>query len=74
MKPCLTSSKYIDWEHSSIIEKAGELSGPCSSVEEIVKSCFTFVRDGIKHSNDYQIDIVTVNTSEALKYNVFQSY
>lgn len=68
MKKYLTSSKYIDWDHPHIIQKAQELSEPCSTEEEIVGSCFRFVRDRIKHSNDFRINPITVKASEVLKY------
>jgi len=46
----LQSSFVIDLEHPSILAKAKELKGNAKSDVEIAKSCFTFVRDHIRHT------------------------
>lgn len=68
MKKYLSSSKIINWDHPSILKLAKELTESCYSEEEIVDSCYNFVRDKIKHSNDYQINPITIKASDVLKY------
>ena len=77
MKKYLESSKYIDWQHPSILKKAHQLASENGdrtpnkdkvNQEEIAKACFLFVRDEIKHSWDYQMNPVTCKASDVLKY------
>ena len=66
MKQYLLSTNYIDWEHSNVIEKASELSNNLDTKLAIAKSCFVFVRDEIKHSNDFKLNPVTLKASDVL--------
>jgi transglutaminase-like putative cysteine protease len=66
-KKYLESSEYIDWNNPCVYKKALELSKNCDSEEIIVKACFEFVRDGIKHSWDYKLNPVTCRASDVLK-------
>jgi len=59
MNKYLVSSKIIDWDNLEIMKKAKELSQNKGNPVDIAKSCFEYVRDGIKHSNDYQLNPVT---------------
>lgn len=63
----LESSKYIDWKSDAIIHLASELSKNKTTEEEIVNSCFEFVRDQIKHSLDYKLNPVTCKASDVLR-------
>lgn len=65
----LESGKYIDWNNSLILEKAKELSNGCKDENEIVQSCFFFVRDQIKHSADYKLNPVTCKASDVLRFS-----
>lgn len=67
-KKFLQPSHYIDWQHPDIMNLAAELASGCDTPEEIGKNCFTFVRDKIKHSWDYQMNPVTCRASDVLKY------
>ena len=67
MREFLEPSKYIDWKSDAIINMASELSKNKSTEEEIVNSCFEFVRDQIKHSLDYKLNPVTCKASDVLK-------
>jgi transglutaminase-like putative cysteine protease len=67
MREFLESSKYIDWESDAIIKMASQLSVGRVTEEEIVQSCFEFVRDKIKHSLDYKLNPVTCKASDVLK-------
>lgn len=70
----LISSKYIDWEHPNILEKAQYLSDNCYTDEDIAKSCFTFVRDEIQHSNDFKRNTTTVKASDVLEHKTGWCY
>ncbi len=66
MKKYLRSTEIIDWKHPEIKSKAEELAvGKCSDTE-IAKSCFEWVRDHIRHIDDYNIQAVSVSASEVL--------
>ena len=66
MNKYLAASQYIDCDHLSIKRKAKELSESYKNDEDITKACFLFVRDQIKHSNDYGLNPTTVKASEVL--------
>ena len=66
MQSFLNFSTYIDGHHPTIAKKASELAKGCASEEEVVKNCFEFVRDSIKHSWDYVINPVTCRASDVL--------
>lgn len=66
MQEYLASSRYIDWQHPAITQKAQGLTAGLASVEDKVKKCFEFVRDDIKHSWDYQLNPVTCKASDTL--------
>jgi len=68
MKKYLASNKYIDWDHPNIVQKAQKLSESCSTENEIIVTCFEFVRDRIKHSSDFKMNPITVKASDVLKY------
>ena len=67
MDKYLESSKFIDWETSIVLDKAKELSQGLSSHEDIARACFEYVRDKIKHSNDFKLNPVTCKASDVLK-------
>lgn len=74
MNNYLLSTKYIDWKNQEILNKAKELSAYLSTDIDIAESCFIFVRDEIKHSNDFQLNPVTVLASEVLQYKTGYCY
>lgn len=67
MRKYLESSNYIDWKSESVFEFASLLSSECSSREQIVESCFKYVRDQIEHSLDFKRNPVTCKASDVLK-------
>lgn len=67
MHDYLQSSSYIDWISPQVVAKATQLAGKEKSEIDIVRSCFEFVRDEIKHSLDYRLNPVTCKASEVLK-------
>jgi len=70
----LVSSEYIDWNHPEVIVKAQELSRGDLSQSDIVRNCFEFVRDEIKHSWDHQLNPVTCKASDVLVYGTGYCY
>lgn len=74
MKDFLESSEYIDWKTPSVHDRAHRLSYDLDSENEIVKTCFEFVRDEIKHSSDFKINIVTCKASEVLEFKTGYCY
>jgi hypothetical protein len=64
----LECNEIIDYNSPSIRQKALELSHNLKSDEEIAKSCFLFVRDEIRHTNDAKDNIITCKASEVLEY------
>lgn len=74
MKEFLQASKYIDWDHPDIVERAMTLSQGSKDPIEIARSCFEFVRDEIKHSRDFQMNPVTCKASDVLKHRTGYCY
>jgi len=74
MNEYLESSKYIDHENSKITALAESLSVGLVSQEEIIKACFEWVRDNIKHSVDFKLNPVTCKASDVLKYETGYCY
>ncbi|MBL8025910.1 MAG: transglutaminase family protein [Fibrobacteres bacterium] len=68
MEQYLQSTRIIDYNTSIIKDKAAMLSDHMNSELDIVKSCFEFVRDSIKHSWDFKINVVTCNASDVLTH------
>ncbi|WP_347986391.1 transglutaminase family protein [Methylomonas sp. AM2-LC] len=73
MDDYLESSEYIDWKHPLVVNKAKELAESVND-EDIVKQCFEFVRDSIKHSWDYKLNPVTCKASDVLQYGTGYCY
>jgi transglutaminase-like putative cysteine protease len=74
MEKYLVSCEIIDWEHPEIIKKSKELSFYTKHPEAIAKACFEYVRDEIKHSNDFKLNPVTCKASDVLKYQTGYCY
>ena len=68
MNQFLETSHYIDWNVSVVLERATIISAGLHSEDDIVRSCFEFVRDEIKHSFDHKIDPVTCKASDVLRF------
>jgi transglutaminase-like putative cysteine protease len=64
----LLKTEEIDYSHSSIAEKAAELSDNSQHELDFVKSAFEFVRDEISHSWDIQSTRITYRASDVLLY------
>ena len=62
----LQVTENIDWSQDLVVKKAKSLSSGLSDSLNIAKACFEFVRDEIKHSNDYKSEVVTCKASDVL--------
>lgn len=74
MRPFLAASTYIDLDHPLVAARARELSRHGGSEHEIVKRCFEFVRDEIRHSWDFRQNPVTCRASDALEHRTGYCY
>lgn len=68
MNKYLQVSEIIDWQHPAVIELAQKIAGEHQTERAIIKACFEWVRDQIRHSCDYQMNPVTCQASEVLYY------
>ena len=64
----LQASTYINFNQPQVAEKAQQLSEGLTQPQYIIRACFEFVRDEIKHSSDYQLNPVTLKASDVLKH------
>lgn len=74
MDKYLAPSEIIDWENPLVMKRAKTLSEGIDSPIHIAKACFEYVRDEIKHSNDYQLNPVTCKASDVLEYKTGYCY
>ena len=74
MKQYLASTYYIDWQTDEVKAKAQQLALGLSDKTEIAAACFQFVRDHIKHSNDFKLNPITCKASDVLKYGTGYCY
>jgi len=70
----LLPSQYIDFDHPRVAKKAAALADGVSSELDLVKICFEFVRDDIKHSWDYRMNPVTCKASDVLIHGTGYCY
>jgi hypothetical protein len=68
MNKYLEVTEYIDWDNPAILTQAKILAEGSSLPEEITRRCFEFIRDEIKHSWDYKLNLVTYKASDVLHY------
>lgn len=70
----LAPSKYIDFDDVNIATVAKALAARASSELELVRHCFEFVRDEIRHSSDFKLNPVTCKASDALRHKTGYCY
>jgi len=63
----LTSTDVIDWQHPEVLARARALRGDLTSVDDIARRCFEWVRDEVTHSVDAGATVVTCAASEVLR-------
>ena len=74
MNKYLQSTQIIDWKTPKISSKAKQLAENLNTPFNIAKACFTYVRDDIKHSNDYQLNPITCKASDVLQHKTGYCY
>jgi hypothetical protein len=67
MNEYLQSTDVIDWEHPEVVARARSLASGCEEQAAIVRQCFEWVRDEVKHSHDHGLQPVTRAASKVLK-------
>jgi transglutaminase-like putative cysteine protease len=74
MKLYLAPSEFIDFNHPDVARQAHDLAGQSSTTHDLIKRCFEFVRDQIKHSADFKLNPVTCKASDVLRHGTGYCY
>jgi len=74
MQNYLAPGKYIDFEDNDVSSVAQALSRTATSERNLVRQCFEFVRDEIRHSSDYKLNPVTCRASDVLRHKTGYCY
>ena len=67
MDTFLRSTDVVDWQHPAVRAKADALRGGPADVEAIARRCFEWVRDEIRHTTDFALEVVTCAASDVLQ-------
>lgn len=74
MKKYLEESTYINFGDPAVSKLADALSEGARDENDVVKRCFEFVRDQIKHSWDFRLNPVTCRASDVLRHGTGYCY
>ncbi|MGZ5201850.1 MAG: transglutaminase-like domain-containing protein [Telluria sp.] len=74
MQRYLSASKYIDFDDPDVLSAARSLGAPATSEADLVRACFEFVRDEIRHSVDFKLNPVTCKASDVLRFKTGYCY
>ncbi len=74
MNRYLAASKYIDFDEPAVQSIATSLATRAHSEHELVRVCFEFVRDQIRHSADYKLNPVTCKASDVVRHRTGYCY
>jgi len=74
LKQYLDSSEFIDCNCPEIIELAKTIKEDFVSDLDVARACFEYVRDTVKHTSDYKIDIITCKASDVLRHKTGYCY
>lgn len=80
MTPFLAAGRYVDHDDPRVSAKAASLASGAGSQLELVRRCFEFVRDEIRHSADvrhrpeFRRDPVTCRASDVLRHGTGYCY
>ena len=66
MQKYLQTCEQIDWQHPAVLEKAKQISNGVIKQLEVVKACFEWVRDNIRHTSDFRDNTITCRASDVL--------
>lgn len=67
MNNYLRSSPVINWQHPAVRRQARELTAGAADPVSIARCCFEWTRATIRHSADFQLDLITCTASEVLQ-------
>lgn len=68
MREYLEATPIIDWDHPDVLALAKTLAAGQDETVRLVRLCFEWVRDEIKHSGDHRLDPVTCSASQVLRH------
>lgn len=74
MQRYLAASTYIDVDTPAVRAAARRLAEGAASELEVVRACFEFVRDEIRHSVDFKLNPVTCKASDVLRHQTGYCY
>jgi len=74
MQRFLAASTYIDFDAPEVRATARRLAENAASELDVVRACFEFVRDEIRHSSDFQLNPVTCKASDVLRHGTGYCY
>jgi len=74
MQRYLSPSKYIDFENKEVLSVAQSLALGAVSEQDMVRRCFEFVRDEVRHSSDYKLNPITCKASDVLRHKTGYCY
>jgi transglutaminase-like putative cysteine protease len=74
MQRYLSSSKDIDFEDKEVLSVASGLARGATSEQALVRRCFEFVRDEVRHSADFKLNPVTCRASDVLRHKTGYCY
>lgn len=74
MQRYLAPSTYIDFDTPEVLACARRLAEGASSESDVVRACFEFVRDEIRHSVDFKLNPVTCKASDVLRHGTGYCY
>jgi hypothetical protein len=74
MENYLRPTAILDYNNPDVQNLASELANESPDPLLITKQCFEWVRDEIKHSNDYKMNPTTCTASEVLRYKTGYCY
>ena len=74
MQRYLSSSTYIDVDNPDVRALAARFAAGATSESELVRACFEFVRDEVRHSSDFKLNPVTCRASDVLRHRTGYCY
>lgn len=74
MEQYLEHSEFININSPEIKVLANQLKGSLIKDTDIAKACFEYVRDSIKHTWDFKVDVITCKASDVLNHKTGYCY
>jgi len=70
----LRTNYYIDFSTPTVAACARELADAAENEQQVIRNCFEFVRDKIRHSVDFKLNPVTCRASDVLLHGTGYCY